>query len=80
MAFGKGLAVEGVIAAVIGVIVLVYVVVALLPDLGTATETLGNDSSMPLHSLFAENGVFILIFVAAILLACLGAIWVKGRK
>ncbi len=58
-----------VIYSVIAVVLLFLVAAAVIPTLGTASETLGNTSDLPLASIFAENGVIILIFMAALVIA-----------
>ena len=55
-----------VIGGFIGIVILFSVVAALLPTLGTATEGLGNTSGLPLAGFFAENGIIILIVMAAL--------------
>jgi hypothetical protein len=66
--------VTGLIYGIIGVVVLCLVVAALVPTLNTGVSTIGNISGLPLASLFAKNGILILIFVAAIILAIIAAL------
>jgi hypothetical protein len=60
--------ITGLIYGIIGVVVLCLVVAALVPTLNTGVGTIGNISGLPLASLFAKNGILILIFIAAIIL------------
>ena len=66
--------------SVIGIVVLCLVVAALIPTLNTGVSTIGNISGLPLASLFAKNGVVILIFMAAILLGIIAAVKLGGKK
>ena len=66
--------VTGLIYGIIGVVVLCLIVAALMPTLNTGVSTIGNISGLPLASLFAKNGILILIFVAAIILAIIAAL------
>jgi hypothetical protein len=66
--------VTGLIYGIIGVVVLCLVVAALVPTLNTGVSTIGNISGLPLASLFAKNGILILIFIAAIILAIIAAL------
>lgn len=63
---------NSVIAGFIGIVILFSVVAALLPTLGTASEGLGNTSGLPLASFFAENGLVILIVMAALVIGVVG--------
>jgi hypothetical protein len=67
------------IYSVIGIVVLCLVVAALIPTLNTGVETVGNVSGLPLGSLFAQNGVIILIFMAAIILGILAMVGFKKK-
>lgn len=78
MGFGK-LNGETLIGAVIGVIVLIYIFVALMPDFVTSVTTYGN-TTYPLHGLFTSSGPIVLIFVAAVILGIIGLLWSKGKK
>jgi hypothetical protein len=66
--------ITGLIYGIIGVVVLCLVVAALVPTLNTGVSTIGNISGLPLASLFAKNGILILIFIAAIILAIIAAL------
>ena len=66
--------VTGLIYGIIGVVVLCLIVAALMPTLNTGVSTIGNISGLPLASLFAKNGILILIFVAAIILTIIAAL------
>lgn len=59
------------IAVVIGLVVLFLVLADLVPELNTAGDTL-NATGVPLGSLFAANGVVVLILMAAVILGVLG--------
>jgi hypothetical protein len=69
-----------VIYSVIGIVVLMLVIAAIIPTLNTGVSTVGNISGLPLASLFAKNGVIILIFMAAVLLAVVAALKFGGKK
>jgi hypothetical protein len=69
-----------VIYSVIGIVVLMLVIAAIIPTLNTGVDTVGNISGLPLASLFAKNGVIILIFMAAVLLAVIAALKFGGKK
>lgn len=58
------------IATVIGLVVLFLVLADLVPELNAAGDTL-NQTGVPLGSLFAANGVVVLILMAAVILGVL---------
>lgn len=66
-------------AAVIGIVILVFVIAELVPEVNAAGDAL-NATGAPLASLFAANGVVTLIVVAIPLLVIVGLLFLGHQK
>lgn len=76
MKFGM---IEKVLGAIIGIIVIFYILAGTAGDLGDAADNITAASdTLPLTSLFKKGGVVFLILMAGILLAVFG--WVRFHK
>lgn len=64
--------------AIIGIVILVFVVAELVPEVNAAGDSL-NATGAPLASLFASNGVVTLIVVAIPLLVIVGLLFLGMR-
>lgn len=76
MKFGM---VESVLSAIIGIIVVFYVLAGTAADLGYAADNItAQSSTLPLTSLFKRGGVVFLILMAGVLVAVFG--WARFHK
>lgn len=70
--------VSGVVTLIVGIIIIFLIVGNTSADLTTASGNISG-SGLPLASLFASNGVVLLIFMAGILITIVGMA-LKGGK
>jgi hypothetical protein len=69
----------GVIIAIIAVILIFVILASLAPTLLTSADTM-NNSGLPMASLFARDGILILVFVVAVFIAILLGIFLLIKK
>ena len=80
MSIMSKVSIDGAIWGFILLAVFFKVVAVLIPEVSSASEELGNTSGLPMGSFFAENGLVILVIMAAIILAVIKFLGLgKGR-